>query len=154
MPVGSVVAGPAYFWLGMRGNHGFISASQIVYEVDAVMRSSKGRVKFESLPDAEQEEVIKKILASHKIEYVIMTCHPWEDITEVPALAAGVTAALRRYLFYNARKEKDLLRSNYYGGMPLPAHFEDEVYEPPAGSGGFSNVSEEYQKSLKVYRLR
>lgn len=131
IPKGSTVVAPVYFWAGMHRDYDFISANQIVYEIDGVMRDENGGAKFESLPAAEQENILKRIFTRHKIRYVFMTCHLWEDITEVPALAAGTGAALERYLSRNSSREKDSIKQ-----------------------AGFSNVSEEYQKSLAVYRLR
>jgi uncharacterized membrane protein len=154
IPKGSTVAAPVYFWLGMHKYYDFVSANEIVYEIDKIMKTEWKGIVFESLPVKKQEGVIKMVLARHKIQYCLITCHYWEDITEVPGPAVGAGRALRRHLFYSADKEKDYLRLNFYKDAPRVIRFEDETYEPPAGSGGFNNVSEEYQKSLKIYRVK
>jgi len=153
IPKGSTVAAPAYFWIGMHKDYNFISANQVVYEIEEILRKEYAGAKLIDLPVNEQDALVKKVLGRHKIQYLLMTWHYWEGITEASTLAEGAGNALRRYLFYNAEKEKDYVRSNYYPDMPQAARFEDEVYEPPAGNS-FNNVSEEYQKSLKIYRVK
>lgn len=154
IPEGACVAGPTYFWIGMHKDYRFVSANEIEYEADKMLREGRGGAKFSRLPTAEQDDMIKAILARHNVSYCLITCHNWDQITEGPGLADGFGGALRRYLFYNAEKRADFLKENYYPGRPEAAGFQDEIYFPPHDSMGFYNVSSEYQNSLKIYRLR
>ena len=157
IPSDSVVAGPAYFWPGMQKDNSFISTNEIVYRLDSLLREEEGSRPFFSLPESRQEALISRILMDYKIRYFLLTCHEPEEITEAPGLAGGegypLTKALRKYLFYNAEKEADFLRKNYYRGESEAADFDKERYNPPPGTG-FYNVTAEYQNSLKVYKLK
>lgn len=154
VPGGSTVAAPVYFWLGMHKDYAFISANQIIYEIDRIMREEKNGSEFRSLSVGEQDAVVRKALAAHNVRYAFITVHLWDRITEVPDLARGAGSALRRYLFYNADKTADYLHDNFYEDEPYARRFEDEVYGLRPGRSEFFNVSDEYRKSLKVYRVR
>ncbi len=152
VPKGSVIAGPVYFWPGLQRDYHFISANQIIYETDEVLRDRKNGMRFEDLSRDEQDVVVREALARHDIRYVLLTCHRWEYLTEAFTLAVDFSRGLRHYLFYNGTKRLDVLKKIYYEARPEAGSFEEEAYTTPAGVG-YNNVSEEYQNSLKIYEL-
>lgn len=154
IPPGSVVAGPVYFWPGLYRDYKFVSVNEIVYRIDRLLKESAGGSGFTALEQNERDLLIDKALKQKSVEYVLLTTHYWDGLTEAPGLAAGLGEDVRRYLFNNSQKILDLLRVYYYPGLPETGVFADEVYGQPLGRPGFQNVSEEYQKSLKIYRLK
>jgi len=154
IPKGSCVAGPVYFWIGMNKDYRYLSANEIEYKVDMELAEKGGRVKFALLSKEVQGAMIKKILSGYGIQYCLITCHNWDSVTEGPGLADGFGEALKRYLFYNAEKETDFLKENYYPGRAEAKTQKDELYFPPHDSIGFNNVSSEYQNSLKIYKIK
>ncbi len=154
VPPGSIVAAPVYFWPGMFRDYRFVSVNEIVYAIEKSLKDSGINSGFSSLGEGEKEELIKGVLAGKNVEYAFITTHTWDGLTEAPGLAKDCGEEIKRYIFYNGTKVLDLLRTFYYPGMPEAGAFEEEVYNQPAGRPGFRNVSEEYQKGLKIYRLR
>lgn len=151
IPKGSIVTGSIYFWPGLYKDYKFISVNQIVYETDKILREEKNGLTFVELSPAEQEKLIKAVLSRHEIEYILLTCHGLDGLTEAPGLARKMGQKIRPYLFNHAEKKADFLRENYYKGVPEAKRFEEEVFYPRGTT--FDNIESEYQNSLKIYKL-
>jgi len=149
IPRGTVVAGPRYFWPAMRKDHIFISSDQIVYEVDEIAKE-RG-IKFDTLPEAEQDRILSDVLKIHNVGAVLLTCHNWNELASFRVTSTQIGETVRRYLFNTAEKKSDFLRTLYYPEARESDNYRDELYFPP---DGFYNVGAEFQNSLKVYVLR
>lgn len=153
IPQGAVVAGPLYFWLGFDKSYKFISANEVIYIAEKMFSKDAGAKRFNGLPPEERLAVIRKIFEDCGIEYVLLTRHSWEGLTEAAMSAEGFTLSLRKYLYNEGSKETDLLRDNYYKNIPAAKTFEEELYDAPADMP-YHNSNCEYQNTLKIYRLR
>jgi hypothetical protein len=152
IPPGSSVAGPIYFWPGLYKDYSYISVNQIMYEADKILRDEKNGLRFEKLTFAGQEELIGTILSRHGIEYMLLTCHRLDELTEAPGLAKEMGEGIRSYLTNHTEKRADFLRANYYKDLPEAGRFEEEVYYPSGAT--FDNPASEYQNSLKIYKIK
>lgn len=150
IPKGSTVAGPVYFWPAMYRDYRYISAHEMMYMIDKIMRKRGCNTILRFIPEETQREIFETALDHYKIQYFLLTTHSWEDIVEACGMSDGTGDILRRYVFDNAEKKLDLLRSEYYPGLPEAKTLKDEVWYPPSG---FDNVGAEYQKSLRIYKL-
>jgi hypothetical protein len=127
IPKGSTVLGPRYFWVGLYKGRDFISTENLINYMER---------------GGDMADFIKE----RHVDYVLSTCHSFIDISDGPRFKRSGEGPFREYL-KNHTKVKDFLYENFY---PTPP--EHEEYHAPPGYG-YNNVAEEYQKSLKIYKI-